>query len=167
MRGVKLETPDGVVQARPEAVEHLEEPVALLLVAVKAPALADALERIEVFAVADGVALPLLNGLEHPDVVRRRLGPRVAPASISRFQAYAVEERERNAVRDREDLDSLQRIGERRRLDCDQQQRDGFLQVLDHLRSCLHDAVGCLELYPPHANCSGCGGCRDANDALP
>jgi 2-dehydropantoate 2-reductase len=89
-QGIELEAPDGALLARPEAVEHLEEPVGLLVVAVKAPALADALERIEVFAVADGVALPLLNGLEHPDVVRRRLGPRVAPASISRFQAYAV-----------------------------------------------------------------------------
>ena len=78
------------MQARPEAVEHLEEPVGLLVVAVKAPSLAEALERIEVFAVADGVALTLLNGLEHPEIVRRRLGPRVAPGSISRFQAYAI-----------------------------------------------------------------------------
>jgi 2-dehydropantoate 2-reductase len=86
-RGLVLETPDGVLQARPEAVERLTEPVSLLVVAVKAPALPEALERIEVFAVADGVVVPLLNGLEHPEVVRRRLGPRVAPGSISRFQA--------------------------------------------------------------------------------
>jgi 2-dehydropantoate 2-reductase len=52
---------------------------------VKAPVLTQALERVEVFAVADGVVLPLLNGLEHPDVIRRRLGPRVAPGSISRY----------------------------------------------------------------------------------
>jgi 2-dehydropantoate 2-reductase len=88
--GLELEAPDGIVQARPEAVEHLEEPVGLLVVAVKAPSLAEALERIEVFAVADGVALTLLNGLEHPEIVRRRLGPRVAPGSISRFQAHAI-----------------------------------------------------------------------------
>ena len=77
-------TPSGVVCARPEAVERLEEPVSLLVVAVKAHVLAEALERVEEFAVADGVVLTLLNGLEHPQVVRRRLGPRVAPGSISR-----------------------------------------------------------------------------------
>ena len=74
----------------PQTVERLERPVSLLVVAVKAPALAEALERIEAFAVADGVVLPLLNGLEHPAVIRRRLGPRVAPGSISNFQAYAA-----------------------------------------------------------------------------
>ncbi len=85
--GVELDAPDGVVRARCEVVERLEEPVSLLVVAVKAYALAEALERVEVFSVADGVVLPLLNGLEHPDVIRRRLGPRVAPATISRFSA--------------------------------------------------------------------------------
>lgn len=86
-QGLELETPLCTIRAQPEAVERLEEPVSLLVVAVKATALAEALERIEVFAVADGVVLPLLNGLEHPDVIRRRLGPRVAPSAISRFSA--------------------------------------------------------------------------------
>jgi 2-dehydropantoate 2-reductase len=83
--GVVLERPDGVIRARPEVVELVRERVDLLVVAVKAPSLAEALERVEVFAVADGVVLPLLNGLEHPDTIRRRLGPRVAPGSISRY----------------------------------------------------------------------------------
>lgn len=84
-QGVMLERPDGVSRARPEVVDQLREPAALLVVAVKAPSLAEALERVEVFAVADGVVLPLLNGLEHPETIRRRLGPRVAPGSISRY----------------------------------------------------------------------------------
>lgn len=88
--GLELQAPDGAVHSRPEAVERLEEPVSLLVVAVKAYALAEALERVEAFAVADGVVLPLLNGLEHPDVLRRRLGPRVAPGTISRFSAETV-----------------------------------------------------------------------------
>jgi 2-dehydropantoate 2-reductase len=88
--GIELTTPDEVTSARPDAVERLAEPVSLLVVAVKAPDLPDALERIEVFSVADGVVVPLLNGLEHPEVVRRRLGPRVAPGSIAHFQAHAV-----------------------------------------------------------------------------
>ena len=81
--GIELELPDGTVRARPDVVEQLEEPVSLLVVAVKAYALAEALERVEIFSVADGAVLPLLNGLEHPDVIRRRLGPRVAAGSIS------------------------------------------------------------------------------------
>ena len=85
--GVELEAPEGVVRGRCEVVERLEEPVSLLVVSVKAYALAEALERVEIFAVADGVVLPLLNGLEHPEVIRRRLGPRVAPATISCFSA--------------------------------------------------------------------------------
>jgi 2-dehydropantoate 2-reductase len=83
--GLEVETPDGPIRARPEAVESLTEPVSLLVVAVKATALAEALERVEVFAVADGVVLSLENGLEHPTTIRRRLGPRVAPGTISRF----------------------------------------------------------------------------------
>jgi 2-dehydropantoate 2-reductase len=86
--GLTLEAPDGTFTARPEVTELLSQPVGLLLVAVKAPALAEALERVEVFAVADGVVLPLLNGLEHVDTIRRRLGPRVAAGSVSRFEGY-------------------------------------------------------------------------------
>jgi 2-dehydropantoate 2-reductase len=86
--GLTLEAPDGTYVARPEATELLAERVSLLLVAVKAPALAEALERVEAFAVADGVVVSLLNGLEHPETIRRRLGPRVAAASISRFEGY-------------------------------------------------------------------------------
>lgn len=88
--GLEVETATGVLRARPEVVELLETSVSLLVVAVKAPALADALERIEVFAAADGVVLPLLNGLEHPDVIRRRLAGRVAPGTIARFSAEAL-----------------------------------------------------------------------------
>jgi 2-dehydropantoate 2-reductase len=90
-RGLTLEHDGVVTEAHPVVVERLDRPVGLLVVAVKAPSLPAALERIEVFAVADGVVLSLLNGLEHPDVLRRRLGPRVAPGSISRFQAHAPE----------------------------------------------------------------------------
>ena len=89
-RGLELSTPDGVIHAHPEAAERLEETVSLLVVSVKAPVLVHALERVEVFSVADGVVLSLLNGLEHPEVLRRRFGPRVAPASISRFEGHLV-----------------------------------------------------------------------------
>jgi 2-dehydropantoate 2-reductase len=86
--GLTLEAPDGTHLVCPHATDVLAEPVSLLLVSVKAPALAEALERVEAFAVADGVAVSLLNGLEHPETIRRRLGPRVAAGSVSRLEAY-------------------------------------------------------------------------------
>jgi 2-dehydropantoate 2-reductase len=73
---------------RTEVAEELEQPVGLLLVTVKAPALAEALERIDPPAVSEGVVLPLLNGLEHMDRLRERFPGRVAAGSISHFQAY-------------------------------------------------------------------------------
>jgi 2-dehydropantoate 2-reductase len=73
---------------RPEMTERLVQPVSLLLVTVKAPQLEDALERVEPDAVANGVVLPLLNGLEHMEPLRERFGGRVAAGSLSRFEAY-------------------------------------------------------------------------------
>ena len=48
----------------------------------------EALERVDPDAVADGVVVPLLNGLEHMEPLRERFGDRVAAGSISHFQAY-------------------------------------------------------------------------------
>jgi 2-dehydropantoate 2-reductase len=86
--GLTLECRGETLHTRPDAVERLDQPVELLVVAVKAFGLVEALERIDVQAVADGVVLPLLNGLEHVDVIRGRLGPRVAVGSIGRLEAY-------------------------------------------------------------------------------
>jgi 2-dehydropantoate 2-reductase len=88
--GLTLEHSGRVISARPEARERLEEAVDLLVVAVKAPDLERALERIDPAAVNGGAVLPLLNGLEHVDVVRAHLGRRVVAGSISRFEAYRV-----------------------------------------------------------------------------
>ena len=77
-------TLDGL-QARPTAVERLTEPVDVLLVAVKAPQLDAALERVRAPA---SIVLPLMNGLEHMQAIRARLGRHVAAGSISRFEAY-------------------------------------------------------------------------------
>ncbi len=78
------------VNVRPVMVERLVEPVSLLVVAVKAPYLSDALERIEPVAVEHAVVLPLLNGLEHLEPIRVRFPGRVAAASLSQFEAYRV-----------------------------------------------------------------------------
>jgi 2-dehydropantoate 2-reductase len=86
--------------ARPMAVERLETPIGLLVVAVKAYDLEDALDRIAPEAVAGAVVLPLLNGLEHVEAIRERFRasdtvsldpPAVAAGSIGRVEAYSPE----------------------------------------------------------------------------
>jgi 2-dehydropantoate 2-reductase len=88
LSGLVLESRDGTHTARLEVAERLERPVGLLLVTVKAPVLEEALERVDPGAVSQGVAVPLLNGLEHMALLRERFGERVAAGTISHFQAY-------------------------------------------------------------------------------
>ena len=88
LAGLVVESPEGMLSARMEVVEQLAKPVRLLLVTVKAPALEDAIQRVDPEAVADGIVVPLLNGLEHMEKLRERFGDRVAAGSISHFQAY-------------------------------------------------------------------------------
>jgi 2-dehydropantoate 2-reductase len=59
----------GEFTAHPRAVDGLQEPVDVLIVATKASGLAPALERI---ASEPKLVLPLLNGLDHIAVLRRR-----------------------------------------------------------------------------------------------
>jgi 2-dehydropantoate 2-reductase len=59
-------------------------------VTVKAYGLEEAIARVDPAAVADGVVVPLLNGLDHFEILRQRFGDRVAAGSISRFEAYRV-----------------------------------------------------------------------------
>ena len=47
LAGLVVESPEGTLSARLEVVEQLSKPVGLLLVTVKAPALADAIERVD------------------------------------------------------------------------------------------------------------------------
>ena len=82
--------------ARPEAVSRLERPVSLLVVTVKAHHLEDALDRVAPESIAGALVLPLLNGLEHVDAIRRRFGdsagrPLVASGSIGRVEAVSPE----------------------------------------------------------------------------
>jgi 2-dehydropantoate 2-reductase len=88
LAGLVVESPEGTLTARLEVVEQLTKPVDLLLVTVKAPALADAIKRVEPDAISSGVVLPLLNGIEHMAPLRQRFDGRVAAGSISHFVAY-------------------------------------------------------------------------------
>lgn len=66
-----------------EADTELREPVDACLVAVKHTSLDAALDRVPPTALGDGLIVPVLNGVEHPAVLRARYRPdRVAPAVI-------------------------------------------------------------------------------------
>jgi 2-dehydropantoate 2-reductase len=73
------------LRSRPEAVEELDEPVDVLLVTVKAPALEDALERVR---ADSATVVPLLNGLEHVHRIRALFAGDVVAASVGRLEAY-------------------------------------------------------------------------------
>ncbi|WP_336708497.1 ketopantoate reductase family protein [Oerskovia sp. USHLN155] len=80
----------GDVEVAARATAQLTEPVDVLLVAVKATGLTDALDRVAPEALAGAVVVPLLNGVEHLDVLRSRYGSeRVVPAVI-RVEATRV-----------------------------------------------------------------------------
>ncbi|TMK24302.1 MAG: hypothetical protein E6G62_08645, partial [Actinobacteria bacterium] len=70
--------------AHPPAVHRLDEPVDALIVATKASGLEPALERI---AVEPALVLPLLNGLDHLEVLRERFGAEAVLAGSIRVEA--------------------------------------------------------------------------------
>ncbi|KUN72497.1 2-dehydropantoate 2-reductase [Streptomyces canus] len=74
-----------------EADTELREPVDACLIAVKHTSLRPALDRVPPTALGDGLVVPLLNGVEHPDSLRTRYRPdRVAPAVI-RVESTRIE----------------------------------------------------------------------------
>ena len=73
----------GQFTAPVEAATELREDVDACLITVKHTALDAALDRIPPAALGDALAVPLLNGVEHPAALRARYRPdRVAPAVI-------------------------------------------------------------------------------------
>jgi 2-dehydropantoate 2-reductase len=69
----------GRFEARPEVVPRLDEPVGALIVATKATGLVAALERV---AGEPDLVVPLLNGLDHLELLREWFGTRAAAGSI-------------------------------------------------------------------------------------
>jgi 2-dehydropantoate 2-reductase len=70
--------------AHPRAVAHLREPVDALIVATKALGLSSALERVH---VQPPLVLPLLNGLDHLELLRQRLPAESVLAGSIRVEA--------------------------------------------------------------------------------
>lgn len=77
----------GTIHAHPRAVARLDQPVELFIVATKATTLREALERVAPQQLEAGVVVPLLNGIEHMQVLRSRYGHRVVAASIGGVEA--------------------------------------------------------------------------------
>ena len=85
-QGLSLRHGEKVQTAHPEATSELREPVDLLLVTVKAPALEDALGRVQ---APPETVIPLLNGIEHMQTIRSVLTESVVVAgSIGLIEAY-------------------------------------------------------------------------------
>src|SRR5271165_5069819 len=78
---LSLERPSGTTTALAKAVATLTEPVDVLWIATKTYQLQTALEAVR---SSPGLVVPLLNGVDHVEVLRQRFGQdRVVPATIA------------------------------------------------------------------------------------
>jgi len=74
----------GDFEARPRALGSTSEPFEVMIVATKAAGLAAALDRVQ---RAPGLVLPLLNGLDHLELLRARFSPRTVLAGAIRVES--------------------------------------------------------------------------------
>jgi 2-dehydropantoate 2-reductase len=74
----------GEFAANPRAVSRTDEPLEVLIVATKAGGLAAALDRVE---ATPGLVLPLLNGLDHLTLLRRRFAADTVLAGAIRVES--------------------------------------------------------------------------------
>ncbi len=89
--GISVRSPQfGEFTTKVEADTALREPVDVCLVAVKHTTLDAALERVSPEALADGLVVPFLNGVEHPAVLRRRYRPELVVPGTIRVESTRV-----------------------------------------------------------------------------
>jgi 2-dehydropantoate 2-reductase len=74
----------GEFTAHPRTVIDLRERVDVLIIATKAPSLEEGLERI---AAQPGLVLPLLNGIDHLELLRARFGAQAVLAGTIRVES--------------------------------------------------------------------------------
>ena len=80
-KSLTLERPTGTITAPAKAADTLTEPVDVLWIATKTFHLQTALEAVKALP---GLIVPLLNGVDHIEVLRERFGrDRVVPATIA------------------------------------------------------------------------------------
>jgi 2-dehydropantoate 2-reductase len=75
---------DADFTAHPRVASELAEPVDVLFVATKATGLSDALSRVQAMPA---LVVPLLNGIEHLDVLRARFGADRVAAAVIRIES--------------------------------------------------------------------------------
>ena len=80
----------GELSAQVEADTELREPVDMCLVAVKQTALEPAMQRIPPASLGGGLLVSLVNGIEHPDFLRRRYPPEQVAPSVIRVESTRV-----------------------------------------------------------------------------
>jgi len=84
-RGIEVQSVRlGGFSAHPAAYARLTEPVEILVIATKATTLLPALDRVQ---YDPGLVVPLLNGLDHLEVLRDRFGPGSVPAGTIRIES--------------------------------------------------------------------------------
>ena len=89
--GIRLESQAfGNFTAWPGISSQLAEQPAILFIATKAPALEEALERAPAAQVAGSLIVPLLNGVEHMDLLRKRYGQGIVAASIGNVEVKQI-----------------------------------------------------------------------------
>jgi len=85
--GIHIESPIfGSFVAHPKASVKLDDAVDVLFITTKSPFLNNALESIDVKQVENAVVVSLLNGVGHREVIRARLGARVAVGMIGMIE---------------------------------------------------------------------------------
>ncbi|MFI6996493.1 ketopantoate reductase family protein [Nocardia sp. NPDC050175] len=80
----------GEFTVKVEADTELREPVDLCLVTVKQNVLGAAVDRVPPAALGDGLVVPLLNGIEHPAVLRERYRPELVVPGVIRVASNRV-----------------------------------------------------------------------------
>ena len=82
--GIHVESPLwGVFTAHPRAVISLDRAPSILFITTKATSLEEAIMRIDPEIVRGAVIIPLLNGIEHMEILRKRFPGQVAAGTIS------------------------------------------------------------------------------------
>jgi 2-dehydropantoate 2-reductase len=81
----------GDFDAEVPAAATLERPVDVIWVTTKATQLADALERVPEGSAQDAVVVPLLNGLDHVELLRQRYGQDAVLAATISIESERVE----------------------------------------------------------------------------
>lgn len=87
-RTIRLQIGEDLLEARVTTNVSLNEPVTALFVCTKAPGLDDALGRVQPGAVGQSPMIPVLNGLEHIEKMRRRHPWSVVAATIGGVEAH-------------------------------------------------------------------------------